>query len=141
MKTIRSLCCVLTAVGMLVPYLKYVIWALPLVFLLLEKESDFVIFMSAQMTALAAIHALLAFLIEVPLGLAIHGMHHQTAFGWALAGDLTSFLTSILAAFITLAAVILTLMAASRALKYIESHIILAAPIAEKIVALPRFRD
>lgn len=132
---------VLTALGMLLPYLKYGIWLLPLVFLLTEKESDFALFMDAQLFSLAAIHGAAAFVLEVPVRLAIRMMNHSLAFGWVLAGDFAGLVTSILTAFISLTAVILALMAASRALRYVEAHIILAGSFAERIVALPRFRD
>lgn len=141
---VGKLICILyavTALLMLVPYAKYAAWILPLVFLYREKESDFAIFMFAQLFSLAAVVGALAFLFEVPLKWLIRRMSTSLAFGWVLAGDFASFLTSILAAFVGLAAVILTLMAASRALRYVEAHIILAGPMAERITALPRFKD
>ena len=139
----KTLCILYVAVAVLqlVPYLKYAAWLLPLVFLLLEKESDFALYMEAQLTALSLIAAALAFLFNVPLAALLRTMNTSLSFGWVLAGDFGSLLASILAAFVSVAAIVLMLIAASRALSYIQTRILFAGAIAEKILTLDYFKD
>jgi len=125
---------------MLVPYARYASWTVPLFLLLWEKESDFVLFMEAQLLPVAAAHALLSAVIDWPLTLLISFMNRSVSFGLTLLGGLTDYIAAIISAVITVVPIVVLILVASRARHYIQARIIWAGTVAEKILSAERFR-
>ena len=125
-----------TAFLMLVPYAKYGAWILPLVFLFLEKESDFARFMDAQLCVLAALHALVAFVVEVPLAALFSFLSVQLAFIIPLISGFVQLAVTLLASVVTVISVVLSIMAALRARDYIQARIFLAGNLGDRLLTL-----
>ncbi|MBR5743327.1 MAG: hypothetical protein IKX85_05940 [Clostridia bacterium] len=124
-----------TGVLTLAPYARYGAWLLPLVFLLLEKESDFARFSLAQLFSLSFLNALIALAVDVPVRMLLDAMNRSLSFGVALAGDFFGLLTSILSSLIGLFVLILALIVGVRAKNYIQTRIALAGAIGDRILA------
>ncbi len=125
---------IVTAVLMIAPYARYGAWLLPLVFLLLEKESDFARFSLAQLFALALFNSLISLILDLPVRALLDLMNRSLFFGLALAGDFFGLLTSILSSVIALLILILALIVGWRAKNYIETRILFAGALGERIL-------
>lgn len=129
-----------TAFLMLVPYAKYGAWILPLVFLFLEKESDFARFMDAQLCALSLLMAVILFFVDVPLSALFSFLSVQLAFIIPLLSGFFELAVTLLASALTIIAVILSIMAAMRANQYIQARIFLVGNIGDKLLTLSWFQ-
>ena len=109
---------------MVVPYARYGAWLLPLIFLLLEKESDFARFSLAQLFFLALFNAAVSLIIDLPLRALLDLMDRSLSFRIALAGGFFELLTSILSSLVGILILILALIVGWRAKNYIETCIL-----------------
>ena len=130
----------ITAFLMLVPYVKYVTWILPLVFLFIEKESDFARFMDAQPFALALLTSLVSFVVEVPLGLLFDFLSKQLLFIIPLLAEFFHLVITVFTSAVTIIAVVLSIMAAMRANQYIQARLFLAGKLGDKLLTLSWFQ-
>ena len=109
---------------MVVPYARYGAWLLPLIFLLLEKESDFARFSLAQLFFLTLFNAAVSLIIDLPLRALLDLMDRSLSFRIALAGGFFDLLTSILSSLVGILILILALIVGWRAKNYIETRIL-----------------
>ena len=119
---------------MIIPYARYGAWLLPLVFLLIEKESDFARFSLAQLFFLALFNTVVALIIDFPLRALLDLMNRSLSFGVALAGDFFGFLTMILSSLIGVLILILTLIVGWRAKNYIQTRVLWAGSWGEALL-------
>ena len=125
---------------MLVPYLRYLAWILPLIFLFIEKESDFARFMDAQLCALALMVGVVAFVVDVPLGLLFSFLSRQLLFIIPLLSGFVELAITLLSSAITVIAMVLSIMAAMRANQYIQARILLAGKLGDRLLTLSWFQ-
>ena len=121
---------------MLVPYARYGVWLLPLIFLLLEKESDFARFSLAQLFFLSLLNAAISLLIDWPLRALLDLMNRSLSFGVALAGDFFGLLTTILSSLAGILILILALITGWRAKNYIQTRILWVGSWGEALLKL-----
>ena len=125
---------IVVGILMIVPYARYGVWLIPLVFLLLEKESDFARFSLAQLFFLSLVNALIGLIIDLPVRALLDLMNRSLSFGVALAGDFFGLLTSILSSLVGLMALILALIVGTRAKSYIQTRILWAGSLGEALL-------
>jgi len=125
---------------MLVPYAKYASWVIPLFLLLWEKESDFVLFMEAQLLPVAFFQALLSAIIDFPVQMLEDYCNRSVVFALTLVGDFLGYLVAFISAAVTILPIVVLIIVASRASHYIQTRIIGAGRLAEKILEMERFR-
>jgi len=130
----------LVCLWMLIPYAKYASWIIPLFLLLWEKESDFVLFMEAQLLPVALAQAMLSAVIDFPLRMLTDYLNRSVVFGLTLVGEFLNLLLMLLSAVITVLPVVVLIIVAVRASHGIRARIIGAGKIAEKILSLKRFQ-
>ncbi len=129
-----------TAFLMFVPYAKYVAWVLPLIFLFLEKESDFARFMDAQLCGLAFCTAVVSFVVEVPLAALFAFLSRQLLFILPLLSGFFRLTVTLASSAVSIIAAVLSIMAAMRANQYIQARIILAGKLGDRLLTLSWFQ-
>lgn len=114
-----------------IPVIRYFAWLVPLVFFVMEKQSNFVKFHAMQSFVLNAVCAILTFLISVIIGGIVSASVFNVYAAYSALGliGLIGFLTMAVCLVITIFAII----AMVKAYRYEEYHIPFAGRIAGKL--------
>ncbi len=116
-----------------IPGVRYVAWLAPLIFLFVEKQSNFVKFHAVQSFVLNLIGQILAFIFSVILTGIIYGSVAAGSLSGLLGG---AGLLGLIALAISIIILIFAIISIIKAYGYIEYHIPFAAPINKIILPM-----